>query len=597
MLHTDTEPDPLSDVPRYPPFDRGIPVTPVERIVASQRDLITRIYRTAGISREEFAERIETAIVNLAGYVHLLPATATEFHRGAGGLFRLALEIGLHSLQAANSAVFPTGGGIERRFHMQPKWAMATLFAGLCSQLYRPINNMVVLDRRNSQWKPLLQPLHAWAMEQNADVYFLRWLDERNMDGAQASAAYLINVIVPSSTLQYLAEDNNQVVQAMTAAIAGAGMATSENPVARIVAPITTRVIEQDLKLSAMNYGHHTVGIHLEPHLIDAMRRLIKGGQWPYNTSDAVVWVGREGTFIRWAAAAPQIVNLLTRDSFAGIPRDPDTLADMLRDAQVIAVTPKGDKYWTIVVPDSGEMLEGMVRLKSRDLIFAPGFDFSQYDKHSLLLADPTANTRRAEPAGSVGRSQAAPMGVQGYAVTKADTLTSSPQNRPLPGSELSTILADVPETQPQEMGSDRGRRTAAREKPDAKSKSAEAGPAKDVARNATTSPDGRLLASLSDDAAWVMKEIVANYASGTLTGRVVTLPNGVGVSNEEISAHSRRPMQDFLNELSVKQWLWIDKVKPQRKLHPVDIDGAQYQMMIIKPAIAVGLGLAVQSS
>ncbi len=99
--------DPLADVPRYPPFDTGIPVKSPEQIVASQAELVARIFRTAGVSRDEFAKLYEPIIAALARHHHLLPATATSHHRGAGGLFRMALEIGMHSLQGANAGGVP----------------------------------------------------------------------------------------------------------------------------------------------------------------------------------------------------------------------------------------------------------------------------------------------------------------------------------------------------------------------------------------------------------------------------------------------------------------------------------------------------------
>jgi conjugal transfer pilus assembly protein TraI len=270
-------------ITRYPPFDKGIPVIEIDKILQSQQELIDRIYRTAGVSRADFERLYKPPICNLARHVHLLPATSTTYFRGTGGLFRMSLEIALNSLQSANASVFPGRGGVERRFFIQPKWNLATFLAGMCCQNYRTLNSMAVLTRDNAQWTPLLDSIYDWGKKLNAEVYFVRWMEDVQVHGAQASSAYSISQVVPHDVLQYLASDNNQVVPAMTAAIAGVETNTSENPIGRLVAPVITRVIEDDLKRSATNYGHLVIGAHLEMHLVDAMRRLVRGGKWIAN--------------------------------------------------------------------------------------------------------------------------------------------------------------------------------------------------------------------------------------------------------------------------------------------------------------------------
>lgn len=246
----------------------------------------------------------------------------------------MSLEVALNSLQSANGAIFPISGGVERRYFIQPKWSLAAFLAGLCSQNYRTLNSMVVISRDNAQWAPLINPLFDWASTTNIERYHVRWLGHSPVHGAKASAAYSINHIIPPDVLQYLASDNHQIIQSMTAAIAGVETNASENPVTRIVAPIITRVIEEDLKRSATNYGHLVIGADLEPHLVDAMRRLsVMASGSPINRAGNGVWIGREGIFIDWLDAASDISQLLSRDAFAGVPKDPDTLASLLANA------------------------------------------------------------------------------------------------------------------------------------------------------------------------------------------------------------------------------------------------------------------------
>jgi hypothetical protein len=48
----------------------------------------------------------------------------------------------------------------------------------------------------------------------------------------------------------------------------------------------------------------------------------------------------------------------------------------------------------------------------------------------------------------------------------------------------------------------------------------------------------------------------------------------------------------DLFKELGTKHWLWIDRTKPSRMIHQVQVDGRPYAMMILKAEIAAGLGL-----
>lgn len=621
-------------ITRYPPFDKGIPVINIEKILQSQQELVDRIFRTAGVSRADFDKLYRPAIVNLARHVHLLPATSTTYFRGTGGLFRMSLEIALNSLQSANAAVFPTGGGVERRFFMQPKWTLGTFLAGLCSQNYRTVNMMAVMTRDNAQWTPLLNPLFDWCLTQKTDVYFVRWMEDNHVHGAQASAAYSISQVVPHDVLQYLASDNNQVVPSMTAAIAGVEMNTSENPIGRLVAPIITRVIEDDLKRSATNYGHLVIGAHLEMHLLDAMRRLVRGGKWIANNtaSGGRLWVGQEGVFIDWPVAAGDIANLLARDNFAGIPKDPDTLADLLVSANLLQNNQRGGRYWTIALPGTFEAKEGLVKLREGTVIFPQGFDFTPYQNVQLTLtpAVPTQQPTREANAGAKpkqvptepqsGESSPAPAAQQTAAkpagkptpkpsTTDAANQTSqAPANRPQPRTEQDTSAPGGDKQQPRkpkkpqkpqhEQGAEAQSLFEDSENPappDADAAATEPAPSEPAATGGDlgieVGPTAvKLLGSLKKGNAWLLNEVMTAYRNNTLTGVVVALPYGLGISHDELNTHGI-PVMELLEELGLKSWLWQDKTRASRRIHPVEVEGKTHRMVILKPDIAAGLG------
>lgn len=583
-------------VTRYPPFDKGIPTIGIEKILHAQQELFDQIFRTAGVSRADFDRLYMPAITNLARHVHLLPATSMTYFRGTGGLYRMSLEIALNSLRSANAAVFPTGGGVERRYFMQPKWTLATFLAGLCCQTYRTVNSMAVMTRDNSQWTPLLDALFDWCSNNQVDVYFVRWMEDSHVHGAQASSAYSISQVVPHEILQYLASDNNQVVPAMTAAIAGVETNTSENPIGRLVAPVITQVIENDSRRSAANYGHLVIGAHLEMHLVDAMRRLVRGGKWIANNvaSGGRVWVGQEGVFIDWPVAAGDIANLLARDSFAGIPKDPDTLADLLVSANLLQPNARGARYWTIALPGTFEAKEGMVKLREGAVIFPQGFDFEPYRNVQLTLA--------AAPTTQQAAKRAPP------AATTRSATASQPTPDPQPASSQTKASESQPETattKATEPSTTNRKDQSRKEKQKNTAKAAADQPGQQIETTVATSPaEGsgpvlgaevsptaeKLLGSLRRSNAWLLNEVMTAYRKKTMTGVTVALPYGFGISHDELNLHGI-PVMELLEELGLKAWLWQDKTRASRRIHPVEINGKTHRMVILKPDIAAGLG------
>jgi hypothetical protein len=73
------------EIPRYPPFMKGLPATHPDKLIETQRELIGQI-REAGLASSEIFEQFyRQSLRRFASYAHLLPASQTHHHRGAGG--------------------------------------------------------------------------------------------------------------------------------------------------------------------------------------------------------------------------------------------------------------------------------------------------------------------------------------------------------------------------------------------------------------------------------------------------------------------------------------------------------------------------------
>lgn len=76
------------EIPRYPPFMKGLPATDPAKLIETQRELVDRMREAAFATPEIFEQFYLESLRRFASYAHLLPASQTHHHRGAGGLLR-----------------------------------------------------------------------------------------------------------------------------------------------------------------------------------------------------------------------------------------------------------------------------------------------------------------------------------------------------------------------------------------------------------------------------------------------------------------------------------------------------------------------------
>ena len=102
-------------IPIYPPVDNGISYGNAEAVLATQSEMIRRLKLLAGLPATDFERLYGGVLRSLAKHIDLLPASESGTHMGAGGLFRLALELGFFSRQACEAVLFAGRAGVELR--------------------------------------------------------------------------------------------------------------------------------------------------------------------------------------------------------------------------------------------------------------------------------------------------------------------------------------------------------------------------------------------------------------------------------------------------------------------------------------------------
>ncbi len=136
--------------------------------------------------------------------------------------------------------------------------------------------------------------------------------------------------------------------------------------------------VAHDLRENHLDPTASALGVPVDRYLVDGMRRLVRGGRWTINVPGARLWRLPEGLYVVWPQGAEELVALLAADRVPGIPRDPDTLAEILIE-RGLAVPPSDanprERYWRLApapLAHEGRVVTlTLLRLAAPELVLA----------------------------------------------------------------------------------------------------------------------------------------------------------------------------------------------------------------------------------
>lgn len=405
---TDASPSPAAQM--LPSVDPGVAAVTEESLLTSHEDLLARIKLCYGADKAAFEQDLLDPIRRLAAYVNVLPATPDNYFCELGGLFRLALEVGFYALQGTDGHIVSGRATISTRRQLEPRWRLATFFAGLCSELHRTLSMLVVTDERGEEWPAYLGPLTSWLAQRKSPRFFIRWMPKATE--TRALGLFAIPHVISAAKMQHLATGNGVVVPQLLASIAGIPLYRDQNVLVDLVKRATALVINRNLVANANRYGRPILGAHIERYLIDAMRRLVVShAAWVPNQERSRVWHGPEGLFIVWPNAVAEIRKLLEEDALPGIPQSPQTILEILTGAGVFVPAPGDQPLWTVTPP--GKAPVEAVKLASPEILLLdpgdhkplqqpliPGPNAPKPPKPHAGTADPPQPVQRELPLG-----------------------------------------------------------------------------------------------------------------------------------------------------------------------------------------------------
>lgn len=421
-------------------------------------------------------------------------------------------------------------------------------------ELHRCVTAMTVVDMPGRVWPAFNLPLTEWLAESGSDRYFIQWTKGQV---STATAGLLVNKIASSANLQYLQDGSARIVPAMMDTIAGI-RTHDKTALTQVVDQVREKVIHRDKSVQPANYGKLSVGSHLEPHLIDAMRQIVKSGKWVVNERKSRLWYAKSGLFLVWRMAAKEIMESLASARVSGIPQDAQTLLEVLLAAKVFVQDKDGSPYWMIIPP--GEKAE-IVAVKFADPMTLFGTILDEVKPVEALDGQLPAVEKDSVK-------------------TEKQSSPSTPARHESPEKSAAQKLTDEKVTPPMV------------EPPQEPAISSIPGGAiPEVAASVQTAKIPAVVAAtLRPATREVMNALLNEHLTRKAKDQMGSVDAGFAIAIEHMASFGVT-LDDLLKNLQEAGWLYAPPEKPNKKLHQVVFSNRNCNVVIIKPAQARDAG------
>lgn len=346
------------DILQYPPAENGFPARiPGYALLSLQDEMIKKIKRELMIRDSEFDEYIQPMLDNFANFVHLLPASEYHHHRAQGGLLRHTLEVVLYSIKIAKSFEFDANESPVIKSDRALAWRIAVVVGAVMHDIGKPISDVDIWDKSGEyHWSPTVNCLHEWAEHKNIERFFIYWRTDRHERHHNTSLTKMTD-IVPKSLLAFLMEEGNDIYNELTEALAGSNSfrATAtrndtgtayKNKIHKIVSTADSRSVKEDLKrYSGDAVRAAQTGVSVVARIVDAIRLLVKRGDWVPNKPGSPIWYTSEGLFVVWGSAVESITSIV-KSSGVNVPHSADSLADIMLSYGLFVLNENDSVYW-----------------------------------------------------------------------------------------------------------------------------------------------------------------------------------------------------------------------------------------------------------
>ncbi|MDP3172504.1 MAG: MobH family relaxase [Polaromonas sp.] len=384
----------------YPPDDPGLPIRDAEYLLNGNSQILGRLKLHAATSDAHFDQRFIKPLERLAEHISALPATSSGLFSGEGGLFCASIELAFLSFQASDGRIFTGAESVERRHKLEPRWRYFCFAAALFYPIGKPLGRMIVTNARGETWQKHHQSLVEWTLASDTDRIYVSWPEDKAEQGQiqigpSPYTASILHKILGPDNLAWLEDGSTHLIRDLFEVVSGAD--TSAKIARDVIATMWQKVRTREEARMPENYGRLTIGTHLTPYLVGAMRALVDAGKWVPNGLPFIV--DAAGLYLVWPQAGHDIVKQGKVDGHEGWPSSPSVLADLLKAAGIFDPA-RGDDSGQVEVVDFEGNLHPAFKLKNPFAVME-SYDPADYKKSppktlvAVLAADPIAVVER----------------------------------------------------------------------------------------------------------------------------------------------------------------------------------------------------------
>ncbi len=388
------------DAPGYPPPPNGIPLLPPDRLLDKHAELITALRQTVGIADPLFERLYLPSIERMAGFVHLLPASESHHHRGAGGALRHAIEVATYTSRASESVMIGSLDLPVRRKQKEVAWRYAAFVAGLCHDIGKPVTDLTANIEGGEQWNPMSESLFEWGQKTGASHYYLAWQPNRHKMHEQFYSV-LVSKIAGHDGMEYLGSVGHEAVGWLLSLNQAATI--EQKKMYELVTKGDMLSVENDLRTHAGGAEVAVAGVNLEKVVQDTLQNRFRLGIWAVNKLGGRAWKTSTGVFLVWPIAGGEILEDLSAMRALGLPRTPDALLAFMIERGIavrMSIDETESSTWKLKIPANNELTATVTAIKLSEDSGIPGM---------LTGVPPLADV---EPASQAGSEQEAPSSV-----------------------------------------------------------------------------------------------------------------------------------------------------------------------------------------
>lgn len=336
----------IAEVPRYPPFKRGIPYLDGALCLAQHNDILDKLRITLRFTESEFDDYARPPLKRFVDYIHLLPASKNHHHRAAGGLLRHSLEVALYAGMSAGGRVFGAEETMKVRTKMRRQYIYAAFILGLGHDIGKAFSDMVVTSRAdNSIWNPYTQSLVDWCRDHVPEHqrYLVRFNQKRRHKHHEVFSTFALHYILGPEVIEFLTANGSimeplESVIAVTSDTGRIKQFSNADELAKILKLAEKKSCDRDMKGKMDVLGMETSETPFPEHIVAKISHLLHEEFMSANSPKSRLFIVDSQAFVAWDQAFADLLFYEFQKDAIAIPKEADTLLRAMVDFGLVHI-------------------------------------------------------------------------------------------------------------------------------------------------------------------------------------------------------------------------------------------------------------------